>query len=132
MEVNDGLIIERKDLTTTHEEADAIMVQQAYKSALDSATKSICVVCDHTDVFILLVYFYDKLGLDVHAGSTLGTVEHLKPGKQHHHYVVCHPHIKHFQEMLNVLIFSLQYGYLQCPQMLPTWTPLNRGGSKKK
>ena len=64
MEVNDGLIIERKDLTTTYEEADVIMVQQAYKSALDSATKSICVVCDDTDVFILLVYFYHKLGLD--------------------------------------------------------------------
>ena len=42
MEVNDGLIIERKDLTTTHEEADMIMVQQAHKSALDSVTKSIC------------------------------------------------------------------------------------------
>ena len=64
MEVNDGLIIERKDLTTTYEEADMIMVQQAYKSALESATKWICVVCDDTDVFILLVYFYHKLGLD--------------------------------------------------------------------
>ena len=42
MEVNDGLIIERKDLTTTHEEADVIMVQQVQKSALDSVTKSIC------------------------------------------------------------------------------------------
>ena len=64
MEVNDGLIIERKDLTTNHEEADVILVQQAYKSALDSATKSICVVCDDIDVFTLLVYFYHKLGLD--------------------------------------------------------------------
>ena len=63
MEVNDDLIIKRKDLTTTHEEADVIKVQQAYKSALDSATKSICVVCDD-NVFILLVYFYHKLGLD--------------------------------------------------------------------
>ena len=40
------------------------MVQQAYKSALDSATKSIYGVCDDADVFILLVYFYNKLGLE--------------------------------------------------------------------
>ena len=53
MEVKDGLIIERKDLTTTHEEDDVIMVQQAYKSALDSVTKSICVVCDDTCIHSL-------------------------------------------------------------------------------
>ena len=40
-EVNDGLIIDRKNLTTTHEEFDVIMVQQAHESALDSATKLI-------------------------------------------------------------------------------------------
>ena len=64
MKVNDILIIERKDLTNTHEEADVIMIQQAYKSALDSVTKSIFLVRDDIDVFILLVYFYHKLGLD--------------------------------------------------------------------
>ena len=53
VEVNRGLIIERNDLPTTNEEADVIIVQQAYHSLTEAAVRSIQVICDDTDVFIL-------------------------------------------------------------------------------
>ena len=57
------MIIERTDLSTTYEEADVIIVQQSYQFILDVGIKSIGVICDKTDVFVLLVFFYQKLGL---------------------------------------------------------------------
>ena len=63
VEVKHGVIINRNDLRTTHEEADLIMVQQAYRYILDNDTKIVTVISDDTDVFVLLVYFYWKLGL---------------------------------------------------------------------
>ena len=59
-QVQNGLIIERTDLSATHEEADVIMVQQAYQFILDAVIKSICVICDDTYVFVLLVLFIRK------------------------------------------------------------------------
>ena len=55
-QVRNGMIIERTDLSTTHEEADVIIVQQAYQFILDVSIKSICVICDDTDVFVLLLF----------------------------------------------------------------------------
>ena len=51
------------DLSTTHAEANVIIVHQAYQFCLDIGIKTICVICDNTDVFVLLAYFYQKLGL---------------------------------------------------------------------
>ena len=53
----------RNDLHNTHEEADVIIVNQLVELAV-RGTSNICVVCDDTDVFILLVYFYCKEQLD--------------------------------------------------------------------
>ena len=39
------------------------MVQQAYRSILDNDTNIVTVISDDSDVFVLLVYFYWKLGL---------------------------------------------------------------------
>jgi len=56
-EINNGVIVQRVDMRTTHEEADIIIVQQVVKLA-QSGNTSIKVVCDDTDVLVLLVHFY--------------------------------------------------------------------------
>ena len=56
-EMCDGIIRERADIHTTHEEADAIIVQQAVHIA-HSGKESIRVIADDTDVFILLLHYY--------------------------------------------------------------------------
>ena len=53
-QVQNGLIIERTDLSTTHEEVDVIIVQQAYQFIPDVGIKSNSVICNYTDVFVLL------------------------------------------------------------------------------
>ena len=57
-EVSHGVAIQRQDLRTRHEEADLIMVQQAYKAVLDHGADSVYVLCDDTDVLVLLCYFF--------------------------------------------------------------------------
>ena len=57
IELTNRVKLERDDMSTTHEEADVIMVQQAIKLA-KSGVKSICVLSDDTDVFVLLIHFY--------------------------------------------------------------------------
>ena len=53
-QVQNDLIIERADLSTTHEEVNIILVQQAYHFILDVCFKSVCLICSNTDVFVLL------------------------------------------------------------------------------
>ena len=52
-------IKERYDLRTSHEEADAIIIQQVF-SAVKSGASTVKVIRDDTDVFVLLSYFHDK------------------------------------------------------------------------
>ena len=63
-------IVNRIDLCTTHEEADVIIVQQMVKLAVDNIR--INIICDDTDVFVLLVHFYvqEKLTCDVIMSGT--------------------------------------------------------------
>ena len=61
--VKNGLIIERTDLSTSHEEADVTIVQQAYQFIIDVSIKSIYVIYDNTNIFVLFAYFYQKLDL---------------------------------------------------------------------
>ena len=67
VETYKGELHEHDDLRTTHEEADVIMVQQVAKVA-NEGTKSIRVICDDTDVFILLMYFFQKASTGMFAG----------------------------------------------------------------
>ena len=60
-QVQDGLIIERTDHSTTHEEADVTVLQQAYQFILNVGIKSICVICIDTYVFVLLAYFFSEI-----------------------------------------------------------------------
>ena len=59
-----GISIERDDLRTTQEEADEIIIYQLLE-AISARARCIKVVCDDTDVFILLMHFYHKYQLDV-------------------------------------------------------------------
>ena len=63
IEITRGIAIERQDLKTSHEEADSIIVQQAYQAVLDHQFDIVSVICDDTDVLVLLTYFYWKLDL---------------------------------------------------------------------
>ena len=56
------MITTRNDLQNTHEEADVVMVNQMVPVAVRDAS-NISVVCDDTDVLVLLVHFYCKLKL---------------------------------------------------------------------
>ena len=58
VEIHKGLVIRCCDLKTMQEEADVIMIKQiiAISEELDGA--GIRVMCDDTDVFVLLLHFY--------------------------------------------------------------------------
>ena len=90
MEVQRAVVNYRDDLTTTHEEADVIMIQQVAAVANDGA-RHIKVLSDDTDVFILLVYHFKELNLQcsltmegtssgralIDITSTVETCEHI-------------------------------------------------------
>ena len=59
-----GLVIRRQDLKTTHEEADTIIVAQAIYAAKEER-KNVVVVADDTDVYILLLYYYHAKSLAI-------------------------------------------------------------------
>ena len=52
--------IPRLDIATTEEEADLIITQQAIHLAKEDVESRVCVLCDDTDVFALLVYFFSR------------------------------------------------------------------------
>ncbi len=56
-EVQNEIHINRHDMTVSHEEGDVIIIDQAIP--LSKQGSSIYVECDGTDVFALLVHFYD-------------------------------------------------------------------------
>ena len=65
-EVNKGIVIERGDMKTTHEEADNILLLQMVFAATENQ-KGISVIADDTDVFVLLYFHYlaKKLSIPV-------------------------------------------------------------------
>ena len=58
-EIVNGRKFLRDDLRTTHEEADVIIVQQIVNLS-QHGCRSIKVICDDTDVFVLLMYFNNE------------------------------------------------------------------------
>ena len=56
-EICSGVVVDRIDLKTTHEEADVIIPQQMVY-AVSQGAKTIIVICDDTDVFVLLLHNY--------------------------------------------------------------------------
>ena len=51
-------------MPTTHEEADVIMVQQLFTEITTKKLEKDQIICDDTDVFVLLLYFYWKLQIE--------------------------------------------------------------------
>ena len=72
-----GEISQRNDLRTTHEEADIIIVQQMVRVGLDE-TQNIEVICDDTDVFILLLFFYAQQQLTCGVTMRSTNSSHMK------------------------------------------------------
>ena len=56
VEITMGTCIERTDLTSSHEEADPIIVQHAISRCMQG--ENVRVISDDTDVFLLLLHFY--------------------------------------------------------------------------
>ena len=73
VEINKGLVIRRCDLKTVQEEADIIMIQQmiAISEELDGA--GIRVMCDDTDVFVLLLLLMSE-PFDIERGVLQGDI----------------------------------------------------------
>ena len=59
-QVSKGRKIPRLDIATTEEEADLIITQQAIQLAMEDVESRVCVLCDDTDVFALLVYYFSR------------------------------------------------------------------------
>ena len=59
IQVEDGIITPRKDLESTHEEADVNMIMQCMKCA-EEGKSPIKVICDDTNVFVLLTSYVHK------------------------------------------------------------------------
>ena len=53
VEIMKGCVCKRHDLTTTHEEADTIIIQQVARVE----TGTVLVIADDTDIFVLLLHF---------------------------------------------------------------------------
>ncbi len=52
-----GVVIQRCDIATTHEEADNIIVQQAMQVAVDEQ-KQVPILADDTDVYVFLLHHF--------------------------------------------------------------------------
>ena len=59
LQCQNGYIIVRDDLRTTHEEADVIIPMQL-ESAISEGRRNIAVNCEDTDVFVLICHLYQK------------------------------------------------------------------------
>ena len=58
VQITHDLKINRRDLSSLHEEADVIIAQLAVAMSLED--KSVRVVCDDTDFFVLLEHFHNR------------------------------------------------------------------------
>ena len=59
VQITPDLKINCRDLSSSHVEADVIIAQLAAAMSLED--KSVCVVCDDTDVFVLLIHFSNRM-----------------------------------------------------------------------
>ena len=64
MEVICDALVQRFDLKTTHEEADVIIPQKVVALA-DMGCKTINIICDDTDVFVLLAHYFAEESISV-------------------------------------------------------------------
>ena len=60
VELFHGNEIQREDFCNIHEEADSVIIYLMLHTAMKRKSKSIKVMCADTDVFLLLMYAYEK------------------------------------------------------------------------
>jgi len=83
VQIQMGDLTDRNDLRISHEEADVIIIQQMVHLMLRGANP-IQVICDDTDVVILLVHFYFTLQL-ICSETTFGSITiHIKATSEKH------------------------------------------------
>ena len=79
VEITRGRVIPRPDISTSHEEADNIIIQQTFM-AVEQGAECLSVMADDTDVYILLLHYYNQKELNipvfmefpVHGRQTIG------------------------------------------------------------
>ena len=64
VEITRGRVIRRPDISTGHEEADNIIIQQTFM-AVEQGAKCLSVMADDTDVYILLLHYYNQKELNI-------------------------------------------------------------------
>ena len=64
VEITSGRVIPRPDISTSHEEADNIVIQQIFM-AVEQQTECLSVMADDTDVYILLLHYYSQKELNI-------------------------------------------------------------------
>ena len=64
IEISKGIVITRRDMYTSHEEADNIIVQHAFLAASGGAS-GVAVMADDTDVWALLLHHYFEQNIDI-------------------------------------------------------------------
>ena len=64
VQISHGVVIYREDISTSHEEADCIIVQQAMMAS--EYQQGVSVIADDTDVFILLIHHYLEQQLTIY------------------------------------------------------------------
>ena len=58
--IHSSLQIKRQDMNTAHEEADAI-IQKQVQNSMDDGYRNVKVICDYTDVLILMCSYWPDL-----------------------------------------------------------------------
>ena len=64
MEITRGRVIPRPDISTSHKEADNIIIQQTFM-AVEQGAECLSVMADDTDVYILLLHYYNQKELNI-------------------------------------------------------------------
>ena len=65
MQISNGVMSQKHEYRTTHEEADVIIVQQCYRLINNEGCNAVKIISDDTDVFSLACYFYPVERTDV-------------------------------------------------------------------
>ena len=117
-----GVIIPRHDLRTTHEEPDVIIVQQVPTVAMQGIG-NITVICDDTDVFILLLHFYLSKNLScsilMEGTNSQQTVINISHTAKKHQTIV--PHLLAAHAISGCDTTALMYGIGKATAINNTW-----------
>ena len=64
VEITRERVIPRPDISTSYEEVDNIIIQQTFR-AVEQRAECLSVVADDTDVYILLLHYYNQKELNI-------------------------------------------------------------------